>query len=78
MPQMTIMLNSIVTHRRVAEILRSSMQGKVWLPYDEGYDEARAMWNGAVDHQPAIRAPSFSAIPLPTEREQATNSHGVG
>jgi hypothetical protein len=50
------MLNSIVKHGRVAEILRSSMQGKVWLSYDEGYDEARAIWNGAVEHRPAVIA----------------------
>jgi hypothetical protein len=50
------MWNSMVKHVRVAETLRSSMQGKVLLPCDEAYAGARAIWNGAIDHQPALIA----------------------
>jgi hypothetical protein len=68
-----MMLNSIVKHRSVAKILHSSIQGKVWLPYEEGYDEARAIWNGAVDHEPGVIArcetPRDIQITLRTCRE---------
>lgn len=32
--------------------LRAQMQGRVTAPADEGYDNARKVWNGAVDHRP--------------------------
>ncbi len=39
-----------------ANDLRSTMQGKVLLPADVAYAAARQIWNGAVDHQPALFA----------------------
>jgi FAD/FMN-containing dehydrogenase len=33
--------------------LRSSLRGGVVLPCDEGYDDARAVWNAAIDRRPA-------------------------
>jgi len=36
--------------------LRSSMQGKVVLPCDRDYADVRIIWNGAVEHQPALIA----------------------
>ncbi len=41
--------------------LRSAMAGQVLLPGDEGYDEARALWNGAFDRHPAVIACCASA-----------------
>ncbi|MFD0976010.1 FAD-binding oxidoreductase [Salinimicrobium gaetbulicola] len=38
------------------EKLRSEMEGPVLLPGDEGYDEARALWNGMFDKKPAVIA----------------------
>ncbi len=38
------------------ERLRNSLQGPVIGPEDEGYDEARSIWNGAIDRRPACIA----------------------
>ena len=39
-----------------APYLRSVMQGNVLLPGDRAYTSARQIWNGAVDHRPALFA----------------------
>src|SRR5271168_5169977 len=39
-----------------AHELRAAMQGKVVLAGEDGYHDARQIWNGAVDHQPALFA----------------------
>jgi FAD/FMN-containing dehydrogenase len=39
-----------------ANDLLATMQGKVLLPADAAYAAARQIWNGAVDHQPALFA----------------------
>lgn len=38
------------------EKLRAEFDGDLYLPADEDYDEVRAIWNGAVDHRPAVIA----------------------
>ena len=38
------------------ERLRNSIGGPVIGPEDEGYDEARSIWNGAIDRRPACIA----------------------
>jgi FAD/FMN-containing dehydrogenase len=38
------------------EALRSAMAGPVLLPGDEGYDKARAIWNGDIDRRPTAVA----------------------
>ena len=40
----------------IAAELRNTLQGSVWADGDEGYDQARTVWNGAVDHRPAAVA----------------------
>jgi FAD/FMN-containing dehydrogenase len=34
--------------------LRASVRGAVMLPGEDGYDDARAVWNAVVDHRPAV------------------------
>src|ERR687897_1745767 len=38
------------------EILRSDFRGALLRPGEEGYDEARRIWNGAIDRHPALIA----------------------
>jgi FAD/FMN-containing dehydrogenase len=41
---------------KAADELRSLMQGRVLLPADDGYEAARKIWSGAIDHRPALIA----------------------
>ncbi len=43
------------------EALRSAMDGPVTTPGDPGYDEARKLWNAAIDRRPALIAQCASA-----------------
>ncbi|WP_427886462.1 FAD-binding oxidoreductase [Kribbella sp. GL6] len=43
------------------DALRSTLEGPVLLPDEEGYDEARRLWNAAVDKHPAVIARCRSA-----------------
>jgi hypothetical protein len=54
-----------------ANDLRAAMQGKVLLPADAAYAAARQIWNGAVDHQPAL-----FAVCETTKDVRAACSHG--
>src|SRR6516164_6563712 len=42
--------------RSAADRLRTDFRGQLILPGDEGYDAARAVWNGAIDRRPALIA----------------------
>jgi FAD/FMN-containing dehydrogenase len=53
---MTIIETLSKTGRAAAADLRSSMQGEVCLLFDDDYAEASRLWNGAVNHQPALIA----------------------
>jgi FAD/FMN-containing dehydrogenase len=70
------------------EQLRDSVRGAVIGPEDQGYDEARSIWNGAIDHRPAWVARCtgvgdvVAAVRFARERELRVSvragGHGVG
>ena len=70
------------------ERLRDSIRGPVIAPDDEGYDAARAIWNGAIDRRPACIARCtgvadvVGAVRFARERELLvavrSGGHGVG
>src|SRR5918994_3238945 len=41
---------------RSKEVLRGEFRGALVQPNEEGYDEARRVWNGAIDRYPALIA----------------------
>ncbi|HWD81058.1 MAG TPA: FAD-binding oxidoreductase [Kribbella sp.] len=43
------------------DALRSTVEGPVLLPGDEGYDDARRLWNAAIDKRPGVIARCRSA-----------------
>ena len=48
-------LDSQVTDLEAAvEEFRNSLRGRVLLSDDEGYDEARTVWNGMIDRRPGL------------------------
>ncbi|MGH3073115.1 MAG: FAD-binding oxidoreductase [Gaiellaceae bacterium] len=53
---MTIEATTPATATIDLELLRDSFRGQVIDPDDEGYDAARAIWNGAIDRRPACIA----------------------
>ena len=68
--------------------LRDSIHGPVIDPDDEGYDAARAIWNGAIDRRPACVAGCtgvadvVAAVRFARERDLLvavrSGGHGVG
>jgi FAD/FMN-containing dehydrogenase len=72
----------------VDEDLRNSLQGTVIGPDDQGYDEARAIWNGTIDRRPACIARCtgvadvVAAVRFARERDLLvavrSGGHGVG
>jgi len=68
--------------------LRAACRGPVLLPTDQGYDAARAIWNGAIDRRPACIARCtgvadvVAAVRFARERELVvavrSGGHGVG
>jgi FAD/FMN-containing dehydrogenase len=70
------------------ERLRNSVHGPVIGPEDEGYDEARSIWNGAIDRRPAWitrctgLADVVAAVRFARERDLLvavrSGGHGVG
>lgn len=45
-----------VLEEATVEEFKSSLRGELLRPGDEGYDEARAIWNGMIDKRPALIA----------------------
>lgn len=62
--------------KRAAEELRERIEGSVLLPGDAGYDAARAVWNQAVDHRPALVVRCVSTEDVRTA-VRAARSHGL-
>ena len=70
------------------EPLRDALRGPVIVPGDEGYDAARAIWNGAIDRRPAAVARCtgvadvVAAVRFARERDLLvavrSGGHGVG
>src|SRR5919202_4783960 len=52
---MSTIENRAIGARAVAR-LRTRFRGALLRPGEEGYDEARRVWNGAVDRRPALIA----------------------
>jgi FAD/FMN-containing dehydrogenase len=47
---------SYTTEMKIGNELRRTLRGAVWELGDDGYDDARTVWNGAVDRRPAVVA----------------------
>jgi FAD/FMN-containing dehydrogenase len=60
----------------IATDLRRVVRGSVWAYGDGGYDEARTVWNGAVDHRPAVVARCVDADDVRAALHVA-GQHGV-
>src|ERR671922_2280427 len=70
------------------ERLRDSLPGSLIQPGDKGYDEARSIWNGAIDRRPACiarctgAADVVAAVRFARERDLEiavrSGGHGVG
>ena len=64
--------------------LRASLRGRLLLAGDEGYDEARRLWNGAFDRHPALiarctgAADVVQAVNFARSHELLTAVHGGG
>src|SRR4051795_11049396 len=64
--------------------LRAQFRGALLRPGEEGYDEARRVWNGAIDRRPALIARCagaddvVEAVRFARERELALSVRGGG
>ena len=45
---------ALTLHPNAIAQLRDTFEGEIFLPNDDGYDEARQVWNGMIDKYPAI------------------------
>jgi len=64
------------TSRTIGTELRRTLRGAVWEFGDDGYDDARTIWNGAVDHRPAVVARCADARDV-QRALLAARSHGL-
>jgi hypothetical protein len=46
--------NTKVLEKAVLKELQDSLSGRLLLPTTEGYESARKVWNGMIDHKPAV------------------------
>ena len=66
------------------ELLKRSLRGDLLQPGDEGYDEARTIWNAMIDKKPALIAMCTgvsdvrAAVRFAAEHELLTAVHGIG
>lgn len=57
--------NQMKMYTESVPAFRILIRGDVLLPGEQGYDEARAIWNGMFDRRPAIIARCLNADPAP-------------
>ena len=50
----TLSEEEAISVKDVVEDLKGLIQGDVLLPSDDGYDQARSIWNGMIDKRPAL------------------------
>ncbi len=66
------------------ELLKTSLRGDLFQPGDDGYDEARTIWNAMIDKKPALIAMCTgvsdvrTAVRFAAEHELLTAVHGIG
>jgi FAD/FMN-containing dehydrogenase len=66
------------------EALRANLRGPMLLPGDNGYDEARTVWNGMIDRRPALvvqptgNADVIAAVNFAREQGMAVSVKGGG
>ena len=58
------------------EQLRAAMTGEVLVAGDDGYDDARRVWNGTIDRRPAVIARCRSAADVSAAVRHAV-AHGL-
>lgn len=65
-----------MTLKDEAQKLREKVKGRVLLPADPGYDQARQVWNGMIDRRPNVIVQCESADDVPASIEFA-RKHGL-
>ena len=74
---------SVPTEDRIEE-LQTSVRGAILTPEDDGYDEARTIWNGMIDKRPALvvqctgTADVVAAVDFARENDLEVSIHGGG
>lgn len=77
-------LGDRVIERPAVDALRTRFRGALLRPDEEGYDEARRVWNGAIDRRPALIARCagaddvVEAVRFARERELLVSVRGGG
>ena len=80
---MSIAAKPPVTEEEI-DAFRAGVRGEVILPTDEGYDEARTVWNATIDRHPALivrcagTADVISAVAFAKERDLPISVKGGG
>jgi FAD/FMN-containing dehydrogenase len=66
-----------ITVGRGLEALRTAIAGRVFVPGEAGYDQARQAWNLAVDQRPAVVVEAGSAADV-VQVVRHARAHGIG
>lgn len=80
---MAIQANQPLSDDEITD-LRTGFRGDVLLQTDEGYDEARSIWNAAIDRRPAVivrplgAADVMAAVRFACERSLEISMRGGG
>src|SRR5437870_2267643 len=77
-------VDQVTIGQKDMDALRGRFRGALLLPGEEGYDEARRVWNGAIDRRPALIARCagaddvIEAVRFARERELVVSVRGGG